>query len=136
LEIFDLSLEVKLLVFMLSLKSQNLVLSFLRCSLSMVGGNVKLFSLIIDSKNLRVVTAVNSVLIFEFLSHDINLLSQLTIRSLEFVVLDEILINLILKSLALVLVLSYLGSWWSHLLQMGLFLSKLFTCLLVLVLKY
>lgn len=63
-----------------------------------------------------VISLVDSALVLLLLSHNINLLSERPVFSLEVVELGESFVELVFIDLSLVVVPSHLGSGWSDLL--------------------
>lgn len=68
-----------------------------------------------------------------FLTHHVNLETQVLVLSLNFVVADQSLVKLVLKKLDLVLILLHLSSGWADSLQVLALLSQIVKHLLVLI---
>lgn len=112
LKFLDFSFEVNLFGLMLGLECKNLIVGILRDSSSLLGSFVDLKSFLINCVKLFVETLIYARLISLLFSHDVNLLSEILIVRLEFIVLDEVLIKPILEFFAISVELFDLGIRW------------------------
>jgi hypothetical protein len=120
---------------MLLFESQNLVVSLFAETLSVVGQVIELLDLFNRVVNLTNVALVDSSLVAELLSPNVDLASKDFILSLEVIVLGQSCLQLIFKKLNFVLVLSHLGSGRSNRFEDLLFVSKLLSEFLLLIAK-
>jgi hypothetical protein len=77
---------------MLGFKGKDLIVGLLRNSLSLICGSVEVLCLFIGNLDIFAIDIVDSDLISHFLSHNINLVSEVLVLRLEVVVLNQMLI--------------------------------------------
>lgn len=77
--------EISFFSLVLSFNGQDRVVSLLRNSLSLESSLIQFSSFIVGNLDIFVVSSVNSILIILFFSHDINLMSECSIFSLEII---------------------------------------------------
>lgn len=75
--------EISFFSLVLSFNSQDRVVSLLRNSLALESSLIQFSSFIIGNLDIFTVSSVNSILIILFFSHDVNLMSECSIFSLE-----------------------------------------------------
>lgn len=135
LQLFDTILELVLLLLILGFQGKNLIVEFLRHSLTIVRYMIQLEGLVSNLLHFLVVVVVHALLVLLLLAHHIDLVSQALVLRLQLVQILVVLIELVLKHLNLGGVLLDLGCRWSLPLEMLLFLVQLGQCLLVGVLQ-
>ena len=121
---------------MFGFQSQNLVIGFLRKSLTLVGDVVQIFYFFNSLPNFYCQALVNTGLIALLLTPDINFLSKVLVLWLQVVKKDVWFVKLVLELLNLVLIFLHLRSGWSNGVKVHLFLIKFFEGLFVLVFKH
>jgi len=109
LEFHNFLLEDELIRLMLRLKSQDLVVSLFRVTLSEHNLTVHLFAVLSNVLDLAVVAFVDPFLFLLLLTHDINLTTELFVLSLEVRVLDKSFIELVLIGFDVVHIVLHLG---------------------------
>ena len=120
---------------MLCLKGKDLVVGLFGDSLALESGPVEVLGLLVGDLDVLTVNMVDSDLVPHLLSHNVDLLPQGLVLTLQVVVLDQVLVELVLESLDQMGILDDLGGLWTHLLELLLLLGELITSLLVLVLE-
>ena len=118
---------------MLSFQCENFVICFLRYSLALVGSGIEFLSLLISYLNILSISMVNSDLVLHLLSHDINLLSESLVFSLELIEMLQVLIQFVFSAFHFFLIFLNISGGWSNLLQLLLLLKQFFSCLLQLI---
>ena len=135
MEILDFGLESELFVFVFSFQSEDLIVGLFGNSLALIGGSVEPLCFLVGGLDVFAVTGVNTILISHFLSHDIDLLSEHLILSLQIVVIFQIFIKLVFHDFDQGGVFLDFGGSWSDLFEVFLLFNELIASLLVLILK-
>jgi hypothetical protein len=99
---------------MLSFQSQDLIVSLFRNSLSLISSSVKILGFIVSFVDFLVVSVVDSDLVSHLFSHNINLLSEGSVFSLQFVIFNERFVKLVFQSFNFVEILLSFSGWWSN----------------------
>jgi hypothetical protein len=115
---------------------KNLVVSFLTKTLSIISQIVELLDLLHSVSNLTSVALVNSGLVSELLSPDIDLASKHFVLRLQIVEFCQRGVEFVFKKFNLVLVLSHFRRSWSDLLEIFLLFLKLLSKFLFLVAEH
>ena len=121
---------------MVGLEGENLVVCLFRQSSGSKCRLIHLLSCLTHCADILQKVLIDSELVSVFLAHDIDVSSKSAVLSLDVIVANECLIELILKKADLVLILLHLSSRRSHGLQMFALFSQFDQHLLVLVLQY
>jgi len=106
----DLVLKEILVNLVLGLKCKNTVLDSFSGFLRLVAINTRLFSIINDVGDFITESKVDSMLVLELLSHNINIFTEVTVAALQIVELDESFVELVLLKTNVSLVMVHLGS--------------------------
>lgn len=133
LQIENLVLESKLIDLVLCLQGQNLIIGILAEALAIVGLLIEFLDLVNTLGNFAVVSLVNAVLVFQLLAPRVDILSEVTVLSLQIIQSVESFLTSILKKFDLVLITAHLGRSWPNCLQMLTLLLELISELLLLV---
>jgi hypothetical protein len=110
-----------------------LIVSLFTETLSVVRQIIELFDLFNSVVDLTHISLVNSCLVAELLSPNVNLASQNLILCLKIIVFGQGRFQFIFKKLDFMLVLSHLGSCWSDSFEELLLFGKLFSQFFLLV---
>ena len=118
---------------MVCFKCEDLVVGFLGETLAGVGARVEFFGIVTHQIDVTDDVLVGTKLVAVLLSHHVDVSTETTVLSLNVIVADQGLIELVLQQSDFVLILLHLGGFWAHCLEVLSFLCKLNKNLLVLV---
>jgi hypothetical protein len=129
----DVTLESLLLQLMVCFECEDLVVSFLGETLAGVGARVEFLGIITHQVDVTDDVLVGTKLVAVLLSHHVDVSTEATVLSLNVIVADQGLIELVLQQSDFVLILLHFGGFWAHCLEVLSFLCELNKDLLVLV---
>jgi hypothetical protein len=133
LEVFNFSLEVEFLGFVLRFQCQNLVVCFFRNPLTLVSRNIEFFGRFGGDDNILIECFIDPLLVSVLFPHNIDFSPESFVLRLQVVIFYKALFQLVLHEFDLVVVLSHFGGGGSDLLQIVFLFVQLFSGLLDLV---
>ena len=129
----DVALESLLLQLMVCFECEDLVVGFLGETLARVGARVEFLGIVTHQVDVTDDVLVGTKLVAVLLPHHVDVSAETTVLSLNVIVADQGLIELVLQKPDFVLVLLHLGGLRAHGLEVLSFLCELNKDLLVLV---